>query len=132
MRAEDHWDAYREHRDAVLTWALDIRGLARSQRTVGLNVSRALVELLSFVLHKRRLVDEGFQLNHRWFKSRAVSARLPDFDGKEELVGAMVALELLAEALTYGAPKGEELVKDAVQRFTVIEKRMLVLADGKA
>ena len=131
MKVEDHWDAYREHRASIFSWAMDIRGLGRSQRTVGLNVSRALIELLSVLLHERRHVDAGFQLNHRWFKSGSVADRLPDFEGKDEVVPAMVELENLAEVLAYGAPKPEERTKEAIERFNTIENRLLVMIHGK-
>ena len=130
MKVEDHWDAYREYRASVFSWAIDIRGLKRSQRTVGLNVSRALIELLSVLLHERRCVDAGFQLNHRWFKSSSVADRLPDFEGKGEVVPAMVELENLAEVLTYGGPKPEERITEAIERFNNIEERLLVLIHG--
>lgn len=65
MKEDDHWKAYQEYRDNIFSWALEIRGLEKSQRTVGLNASRAIVELLSVYLHRKKLVDEGFQLNHR-------------------------------------------------------------------
>lgn len=79
MKEEDHWKAYQEYKDNIFSWALEIRGLEKSQRTIGLNASRAIVELLSVYLHKKKLVDEGFQLNHRWFKTERVSEKLPDF-----------------------------------------------------
>lgn len=46
MKEEDHLKAYQEYRDNIFSWALEIRGLEKSQRTVGLNSSRAIVELL--------------------------------------------------------------------------------------
>ncbi|GFO96185.1 hypothetical protein ig2599ANME_0372 [groundwater metagenome] len=83
MKEEDHLKAYQEYKDNIFMWALEIRGLEKSQRTVALNASRAMVELLSVYLHRKKLVDEGFQLNHRWFKSGKVSEKLPDFENKE-------------------------------------------------
>jgi len=104
MKEEDHLKAYQEYKDNIFAWALEIRGLEKSQRTVGLNASRAIVELLSVFLHRKKLVDEGFQLNHRWFKSKTVSEKLPDFKNKEPVLEKMISLENSSETLAYGAP----------------------------
>jgi hypothetical protein len=45
MKEEDHLKAYQEYKDNIFLWALEIRGLEKSQRTVALNASRAMVEL---------------------------------------------------------------------------------------
>ena len=76
MKKEDHQKAYEEYRDA-LNWAID-RGIEKSQRVIGLHVSRAAVELLSIYLHELSIIDIGFQINHRWFKTEKVSERFPD------------------------------------------------------
>ncbi len=60
MKEEDHWKAYQEYKDNIFSWALEIRGLEKSQRTIGLNASRAMVELISVYLHRKNLVDECF------------------------------------------------------------------------
>jgi len=78
MKEEEHLKAYQEYKDNIFSWALEIRGIEKSQRTIALNASRAMVELLSAYLHRRKLVDEGFQLNHRWFKSEKIYDKLPD------------------------------------------------------
>jgi len=59
MKEEDHLKAYQEYKDNIFSWAIEIRGLEKSQRTVGLNASRAIVELLSAYLHRKKLVDSG-------------------------------------------------------------------------
>lgn len=125
MKEEDHLKAYQEYRDNIFSWALEIRGLEKSQRTVGLNSSRAIVELLSVYLHRKKLVDEGFQLNHRWFKSEKVSEKLPDFKNKSELLKNMIALEISSEALAYGAPKSKENIKEIIWLFNESEKIIL-------
>lgn len=125
MKEEDHLKAYQEYRDNIFSWALEIRGLEKSQRTVGLNSSRAIVELLSVYLHRKKLVDEGFQLNHRWFKSEKVSEKLPDFKNKSQLLKNMIALENSSEALAYGAPKSKENIKEIIWLFNESEKIIL-------
>lgn len=99
--------------------------MEKSQRTVGLNASRAIVELLSAYLHRRKLVDEGFQLNHRWFKSEKVSEKLPDFENKDGILKKMIVLENSSELLTYGAPKSKENIKEIIELFNEVE--MIIL-----
>lgn len=127
MKEEDHWKAYQEYRDNIFSWALEIRGLEKSQRTVGLNASRAIVELLSVYLHRNNLVDEGFQLNHRWFKSGKISDKLPDFKNKGKILQKMNYLESSSENLAYGSPKPSEQIKEIVELFNEVEKLILVM-----
>ncbi|MDP2766307.1 MAG: hypothetical protein Q8O41_02495 [Candidatus Methanoperedens sp.] len=127
MKEEDHWKAYQEYRDNIFSWALEIRGLEKSQRTVGLNASRAIVELLSVYLHRNNLVDEGFQLNHRWFKSGKISDKLPDFKNKGKILQKMNYLESSSENLAYGSPKPSEQIKEIIELFNEVEKLILVM-----
>ncbi len=80
MKYENHVEAFNERKETIKKWGLDIRGIENSQRIIGDNASKAIVELLSAYLHKKRLVEEGFQLNHSWFKSERVNEKLPEFD----------------------------------------------------
>jgi hypothetical protein len=121
MKKEDHWKAYLEYKDNLFYWVMEVRGIEKSQRTVGLNVSRGIVELLSYLLHEKKLVDEGFQLNHRWFKSKRAGEKLPDFENKKAIVEKMVELENLSEKLIYGAPKTSEKIKRAFELYRDLE-----------
>ncbi len=125
MKEEDHLKAYQEYKDNIFSWAIEIRGLEKSQRTIGLNASRAIVELLSAYLHRKKLVDEGFQLNHRWFKSEKVSEKLPDFKNKQKILEKMVSLEKSSENLAYGSPRPSEKIRDIIELFNEIEKIIL-------
>lgn len=124
MKEEDHYKAYQEHRETIFKWALEIKGLEKSQRIVGTHASRAIVELLSAFLHKKKLVDEGFQLNHRWFKTEKVAERLPEFKNKKEIVRKMVLLENSAEVLSYGVPKPVEKTKKVILIFNELEEKI--------
>lgn len=55
--------------------------------------------------------------------------KLPEFENKEEICGTMVKLELLCEDLTYGSPKTEEKIKEAILLFNKIESK---LRNGRA
>ena len=37
MKAKDHLESYKEHKDTIFDWALRVKGLKNSQRIVGLH-----------------------------------------------------------------------------------------------
>ncbi len=121
MRPELHTEAFEERKDTIFKWAVEARGIEKSQRIIGDNASRGIVELLSFYLHKNRLVEEGFQINHAWFKSDSVFGKFPDFDNKQTITSKMIELERLCEKLSYGIPKPVDLVKQAISLFNELE-----------
>lgn len=123
MKTENHIEAYNEHRDAI-NWAID-RGIEKSQRTIGIHTSRAIVELLSAFLHRINAIEMGFQINHRWFKTEKVFERFPDFPEKNLIFKKIVQLEPQSENLTYGAQKTKEEIKSVLALFNETEKIIL-------
>lgn len=121
MKLESHLESYKEHRETIFDWALKIKGLKNSQRIIGTHASRAIVDLLTVYLLKRKLIEPGMQLNHRWFKSKSVLEKLPEFKNKEQVITQMIKLELLCEDLTYGSPRSEEKIKEAIILFNELE-----------
>ena len=89
-----------------------------------MHASRGVIELLAVFLHKKRLVDEGFQLNHRWFKSDKVLLKLPEFKNKKEIVSKMIELENLCETLAYGSQKPLSKTEKALRLFAEIENSL--------
>jgi len=128
MKIENHLESYKEHRETIFDWALKIKGLKNSQRVIGTHASRGIVDLLAAYLLKKGVIDTGTQINHRWFKSKKIMEKLPEFEGKEGICNEMIKLELLCEDLTYGSPKSEEKIKEAILMFNKIE---LKLKNGK-
>ena|SRR3989338_2218765 len=124
MRIDAHKDAFEVHKRAIFKWALEIEGLEKSQRIVGLHASRGILELLSILLHKNKLVDEGFQLNHRWFKSERVAEKLPEFDSKREIITKIVKLENICETLSYGTEKPVSKTEEAIKLFQELEEKI--------
>jgi hypothetical protein len=121
MKRESHLESYREHKETIFDWALKIKGLKSSQRIVGVHASRGIVDLLAAYLLQRKLIDSGVQINHRWFKSKDVEKKLPEFANKKEIVEKMMHLEILCEDLTYGTPRSEEKIKEAILLFNELE-----------
>lgn len=128
MKIENHLEAYKEHKETIFDWALKVKGLKNSQRIIGLHASRGIVDLLMVYLLKKGVVDSGTMINHRWFKSKSVLERLPEFENKKAICNEIIKLELLCEDLTYGAPKSEERIKETILLFNQLEGR---LKDGE-
>ncbi len=121
MRPGDHIEAFEERKETIFKWAVEVRGIEKSQRIIGDNASKAMIELLSAYLHKKQKIDEGFQINHTWFKSEKVFSRLPEFQSKETIVSKMIDLEKLCEKLSYGTPRAGEEVRKALSLFEGLE-----------
>ena len=124
MKIDHHLESYKEYKETIFDWALKIKGLEKSQRIIGTHASRAIVDLLAVSLLKKNLIDPGIQINHRWFKSKKAIDKLPDFDNKEKIVSEMIKLELLCEDLTYGSPKPEAKIKEAIKLFKNLENML--------
>ncbi len=124
MKIENHLESYKEHRETIFDWAIKVKGLKNSQRVIGLHASRGIVDLLMVYLLKRSVIDSGTMINHRWFKSKSVLDRLPEFKNKEEICNEIIKLEMLCEDLTYGAPKPEEKLKETILLFNKLEERL--------
>ena len=124
MNPADHLAAFEVHKETIFVWAVGTYGADRAQRVIGLHASCGIVELLSTFLHRAKLVDDGFQLNHRWFKSATVERRLPEFPGRDAIVERLVRLELLSEALAYGSPGQSRKLAEALELFQELEKRI--------
>ena len=124
MKIENHLESYIEHRETIFDWALKVKGLKNSQRVIGLHASRGIVDLLMVYLLKKDAIDSGTMINHRWFKSKSVMERLPEFENKEAICGELLKLEILSEDLTYGAPKPEEKIKEAILLFNKLEEKL--------
>lgn len=122
MKEEEHKEAFEIHRSAIFTWVLEIEGLEKSQKIIGLHASRGIIELLSLFLHKKKLVSEGFQLNHRWFKSEKVFDKLPDFDNKWEIVEKIIKLENICKLLSYGKKKPLRETEEVIRLFKELEE----------
>jgi len=121
MKPELHLEAFEERKETILKWAVEVRGLENSQRIIGDNTSKAITEILSAYLHKKRKVDEGFQINHAWFKSEKVFDKFPEFENKRNIINKMIQLERLCENLSYGAPGPTEKIKEALKLFEELE-----------
>jgi len=131
MKIEYHKESFKEHKEAIFRFALDILGIENSQRIIGLHASRGILDLLSIYLLERKKISTGMQLNHRWFKSKKVSEKLPEFNNKEMIINKLVELELKCERLSYGARKSVKEIEEAIKMFTELEKEFKKMKNEK-
>ena len=124
MKIENHLESFKEHKETIFDWAIKIKGLKESQRIIGTHASRAIIDLLAVYLLKRNIINTGIQINHRWFKSKKVLEKLPEFNNKKQIISQMIELELICEDLTYGSSKPEEKIKKAINLFNKLEKQL--------
>ena len=124
MKRDYHLEAFKEHKETIFDWALKVKGLKNSQRIIGLHASRGIIDLLSVYLHENDKITIGAQINHRWFKSKKVKEKLPEFKDKEIILDKLVELELLCEDLSYGAPKPIEKIEKTLELFKELEEKI--------
>lgn len=124
MKIESHIESFKEHKETIFDWGLKTKGLKNSQRIIGLHCSRAIIDLLSIYLLEKNKMDVSKHINHRWFKSKKVEEKLPEFPNKKEIIHNINELEILCEKLAYGAPQSEENMKKALDLFNNIEKEI--------
>ena len=132
MKIEEHKASFKEHKETIFRWAIEVKGIENSQRIVGLHASRAIIDLLSIFLLENGKISSGKQINHRWFKSKRVYGKLPEFAAKKEIIDKIMELELLCEKLTYGSKKPENEIKRALKMFNQLETKIKELQnEGK-
>ena len=131
MKIAEHQESFEEHKETIFRWALEVKGIEKSQRIIGLHASRAILDLLSIYLLKKGKMSPGKQINHRWFKSGKVSDKLPDFKNKNQITEKIIKLELLCEKLTYGSQRSETEIKTALELFNEIEAKIKNLENEK-
>lgn len=131
MRIEEHEESFKEHKETIFRWALEVKGIENSQRIIGLHASRGIIDLLSIYLLRIGKISPGKQINHRWFKSLKAVDKLPDFVNKGQIVEKIVNLELLCEKLTYGSKRSSAEVKTALELFNELENKIRGLENAK-
>ncbi len=78
----------------------------------------------ALLLHKKNLILEGFNVNHRWFASiERAKEKFPfEFPHKMDLLELLVKEDQLRERLCYGRAKSADEVEDAIKTFFEIKR----------
>ena len=96
----------------------------KRQKLVAFACSEASCDLLAVMLHKKNLIDPGFNVNHRFFASEKIAKRKFNFDfpSKNTLMPMLVKQEDYRNKLCYGKPKEQKSVLGCVENFFNIKK----------
>ncbi|MBL7160115.1 MAG: hypothetical protein ISS95_00975 [Candidatus Aenigmarchaeota archaeon] len=119
-----------EHKKTAETMLKEINEKIRTgltderQKIIGFAESEASTNMLAILLHKNNLIQPGFNINHRWFKSeKSANERFNyEFPDKKNLLPLMVKQEDFREKLCYGNQKPKKIVEDSLKNFFEIKK----------
>ena len=102
--------------------------IAKRQKIIGFAVSEASTNLFAIFLHKKKLIEPGFNVNHLFFASqkRAENIFTQDFQKKKEILDFLVRIERLRNRLCYGR---EKEAKEANESVTLLFKLKSILED---
>lgn len=122
------------HKDIVKQLIDDINEKIRNnliverQKIIGFAASEASKHLLAILLHKKNLVSDGFNVNHRYFSSESRAKRKLGFEfpEKDEIIRLLVSQESSRDKLCYEKDKSKKTVEEAIKNLfelkMVIEK----------
>ncbi len=98
--------------------------VSKRQKIIGFAVSEASTNLLALFLHKKNLIEPGFNINHSFFisKKRAEQNFQIDFPEKEEILSILVRIEELRNRLCYGREKEAKEVNEALELLFKLKK----------
>lgn len=119
-----------EHKKILKEFLDDINEKIRAnllidrQKIVGFVASEAAVNLFALLLHQKNIVEQGFNVNHRYFASERIAEKRFDFDipKKDKLLKLLVDQEDYRNKLCYGGDKKAETVNSAVKNLFEIKK----------
>lgn len=92
---------------------------AERQKIIGFSASEAAVNLFAIFLHKKKIVEPGFNVNHRYFGSlkMAESSFNFDFPDKNKILNLLVSQESYRNKLCYGKEKSVDIVDSAIKNL---------------
>ena len=93
--------------------------LVERQKIVGFSASEAATNLFALLLHKKNLVEPGFNVNHRFFASEKIAKSKFDYEfpKKEEIIKLLINQESCRDKLCYGKEKEADIVDSAVKNL---------------
>ncbi len=98
--------------------------VAKRQKIIGFAVSEAATNLFALFLHKKNLIDPGFQINHSFFASlkKAENAFPAEFPNKKEILPLLIKIEELRNRLCYGREKETKEANEAIESLYKLKK----------
>lgn len=91
--------------------------VVKRQKIIGFSVSEASINLFALYLHKKGLIELGFNVNHLFFASKKRAENTFDFDfrNKPEILSLLTKIEGLRNRLCYGREKEPKDVNEAIE-----------------
>ncbi len=119
-----------EHKKIIKQFLDDINEKIRAdllverQKIIGFSASEAAVNLFAWLLHKKNLVEPGFNINHRYFASEKIAKNKFNFDipEREKVIGLLVNQENYREKLCYGKEKEANIINSAIKNLFQIKE----------
>lgn len=104
--------------------------VAKRQKIIGFAVSETASNLFAAFLHKKELINQGFNVNHLFFASmqRAERTFPSDFPEKKDALATLVRIEELRNRLCYGREKEASEAQEAISLLFKLKG----LLEGKA
>ncbi|MEK6906219.1 MAG: hypothetical protein AABW81_01210 [Nanoarchaeota archaeon] len=121
-----------EHKKIVKEFLDDINEkikanlLTERQKIIGFASSEAAVNLFAIFLHKKKIIEPSFSINHRYFASLKIAENKFNFNfiNKEKILNLLVDQESYRNKLCYGKEKDADIVNSAVKNL--FELKMLI------
>lgn len=102
--------------------------LLERQKIIGFTASEAAVNLFAILLHKKKLIEPSFSVNHRYFASQRIAENRFNFDfpDKNKVLNLLINQEGYRNKLCYGKEKKAEIVNSAIKNLFELK----ILIDG--
>ena len=93
--------------------------LVERQKIIGFASSEASVNLFAVLLHKKKLIEPSFSVNHRYFASLKIAENKFDFDfpNRNKILSLLINQESYRNKLCYGKAKEAESVNSAIKNL---------------
>ncbi|MBU4070125.1 MAG: hypothetical protein KJ646_04035 [Nanoarchaeota archaeon] len=100
--------------------------LLERQEVIGFSASELSSNLFAIFLHKKNLINLGFNMNHRFFASvkRANSVFDFEFKNKNKIIELMIKQEEFRNKLCYGKAENIEIVKKALENLNELKQEI--------
>jgi len=91
--------------------------IVKRQKIIGFSASEAATNLFAIFLQKKKLLDPGFNINHRFFSSERIANKTFPFEflEKDKIISHLVKIEDYRNKLCYGREKDAKEVQNAIK-----------------
>lgn len=115
---EEHWKIAKEFLDDI-NEKIKANLLLERQKIIGFAASEAAVNLFAILLHKKKLIEPSFSVNHRYFASQRIAENRFNFNfsNKNKTLNLLIAQESYRNKLCYGKEKKAEIVNSAIKNL---------------